>query len=319
MRRPIAPVLLLAGCIRSGKPPPPPEPSPPRVVMAPVATTPLAARTTAASPDPPPPGACDPYAELEDRQAGDLFVPARPTRDLAAERGGRLRSHVRGRLDANSPDMWVGPPVPLFVPLTDGRAELLLLDEADDLLVATYRDPYEAGGCTLRAPGNCDVVVRAFDRCGAPRWRVRLNDHMSRPDHLEVQDVRLEDGTLYFNEACQSYSREAKGRCSALVALDPAAGALRWRTPHLVSNGRLLLDGAFVVTIYGFSQERPHVHVVRKLDGKVLLKQRIEPANWDLRAHEDGHLQVAAFGDIHHHYERVGWDGDRPQLRRVRD
>jgi hypothetical protein len=148
---------------------------------------------------------------------------------------------------------------------------------------------------------------------------LKLNEFMSRKDHLEVGDVHLEDGVLYFNEACQTYSRDAGGECSSLVAIDPAAGKELWRTKPLVSNGAFMFHGDFIVTIYAFSREGAHLHVLRRRDGQILLRQKIEQGNWDLRVHEDGHLQTAAFGDRHFHYEMIAWDTEKPKLRRVKD
>jgi hypothetical protein len=137
-----------------------------------------------------------------------------------------------------------------------------------------------------------------------------------------MQDIHYEDttGVLYFNEACQSYSREAGGKCSALVAVDPKAGKLLWRTPHLRSNGEFILHMDYLVSIYGFSGgEKPYVHVIRKRDGKVLLRKRIENANWALQIHPDGHLQTAAFGPRSIHYTMTGWDTGKPALTYAHD
>ena len=46
--------------------------------------------------------------------------------------------------------MWTGPAVPQFVPLYRREAELFLLDRIGDVFVASYRDPYDAGSCTVR-------------------------------------------------------------------------------------------------------------------------------------------------------------------------
>lgn len=295
------------------------EPAPPIAAPPPIATT----------PPPPPPtptlprGECDPYRDLEDRRGGELLVPAHPSKPADYRGGGRLRTHIDGDLDAGKQRIWIGPPVPAFVPLTEATAELFLLDRDGDTFVATYRAPYESGSCPLydaRNATNCEYHVKAFDKCGAPLWSVHLNTFFSRRDHIELQDIHHDAGVLYFNEACQSYSREAGGKCSALVAIDPKAGKLLWRTPHLRSNGEFILHMDYLVSIYGFSGgEKPYVHVIRKRDGKVLIRKRIENANWDLQIHPDGHLQTAAFGPRSIHYTMIGWDTGKPVLEYAHD
>lgn len=288
-----------------------PPPAPPAVVAAkpPAPAPPAPAATPAAKP----PTACDPFADLAPRKEGDLAVPALS----GTSDGGRFRSNVEGRLVKGDPRVWTGPAVPTFVPLYRGAAELFLLDRVGDLFVASYRDPYEAGSCSVPGHRNCNYVVAAFDRCGKGQWEIGLNDAMSATEHLEVGDVQYEDGILYFVEACQSYSKEAKGKCSAIVALDPTTGKVKWRTKHLVARDGFLLDPQYIVSVYDFSGEPAVAYVIRKTDGKILLKQPVEAGNWDIRVHADGHLQLAAFGDSTMHYEMIDWGTDKPKLKRV--
>lgn len=317
-------LALLPAC-RRADPPRPITPTPTHREPAPPLSEPIATTdpTPVTTPKPTtPPGECDPYRDLEDRRGGDLLVPARPSPPERPLAGGRLRTHTDGALNAGAPRMWVVDPVPAFVPLTEGPAELFILDRVGDTFVATYRAPYGTGSCALDdGATNCDFHVKAFDKCGAPQWAIHLNDFMSRRDHLEMQDIRYDPDTaaLYFNEACQSYSREAGGKCSALVAVDPKAGKLLWRTPPLRSNHEFMLYKGYVVSIYSFSQEKSFVHVIRKQDGKVLLRKAIEKANWDLQIHPDGHLQTAAFGPRSIHYTMTGWDEGKPALTLAHD
>lgn len=328
MRTRLAFLLVLLSACRPRTGPQPLTPTPVHAEPAPpisVATPPVEASQPAptAPPAQPPPDGCDPYRDLEDRRGGELLVPAHPTRPADDRDGGRLRTHIDGSLGAGSQRIWIGDPVPAFVPLTEASAELFLLDRDGDTFIATYRAPYDAGSCVGydgKNATNCEFHVKAFDSCGAPLWSVHLNKFFSRRDHLEMQDIRHEAGVLYFNEACQSYSREAGGKCSALVAIDPKAGKLLWRTPHLRSNGLFILHMDYVVSIYGFSGgEKPYVHVIRKRDGKVLIRKRIENAYWDLRIHPDGHLQTAAFGPRSIHYTMIGWDTGKPAIQYAHD
>src|SRR5262249_4644952 len=163
---------------------------------------------------PPPPavaaGPCVPPRPPAIRTGGDLTVTS-PPRAARQSIGLRLRTHVEGPLTRGSPRNWIGPEVPGFVFLVAATRELTLLDPAPHRFVALYRDPYNAASCTLGADKNCSFGVAFFECAGRQRWLLLLDPLFSRPDHLEVQDVRYADGIVYFNEACQSYSREAGG------------------------------------------------------------------------------------------------------------
>src|SRR5262249_14090676 len=148
---------------------------------------------------------------------------------------------------------WGGPEVPVFVPLASGSLELFVLDRGTED-VALYRDPYDAGSCSLSGDANCDYEVKVF-RCGELAASVALGPLLSRKDELEVQDIRYADGVLYFNEACQSYSRLAGGRCSSMVAVDVQSGQVLWRSEPLRSNNVFLVVGDYLVTGYGFTGE----------------------------------------------------------------
>lgn len=294
-----------------------PAPSSPRVVEAQAEPAPEAAA------DPParsaagaPPREPNPYIAPRVRRAGDLTIEA-PPREPEREFIGRLRSHVEGSLSKGSPRVWVGPQVPGFVPLMEDTMELFLLDRVGDEFMAFYRDPYGASSCDLSGNTNCSYYVALYDVEGQPRWTFDPNEHLSRGTRLEVQDVRYADGTLYFNEACQSYSREAKGKCSALLAYDPEAGALRWRTRHLVSNGEFLVHGDYIVAGYGFTAEPDFIYVVRRKDGKIMHKVSVPKAAERFVVSDDGLLEVTIYPGTQRLFQMRGWDSAKPRLVKV--
>ncbi|HEX5724884.1 MAG TPA: hypothetical protein VFX98_05430 [Longimicrobiaceae bacterium] len=181
----------------------------------------------------------------------------------------------------------VPPELPGFVPRTRAGLELFIADRTADGWLAFYRGPL-AG-----LPDSANVPFRTvfFNAKGQRRWELELNPLLSRPDHLEVQDVRYADGRLYFNEACQSYSREAGGRCSALVRVDPARRRVEWRTGPLVSNNVFLVHGRWLIAGYGFTAEPDFVHVVDRGTGRVLARRRVDsaPSYFEIK---DGRLHV---------------------------
>jgi hypothetical protein len=202
-------------------------------------------------------------------------VPARRRYEFT----GRLRSHTDGALGAKSTRVWVGPPVPAFVPLASGTKELFVLDPAPGGYFALYRDPYDASSCTLGGSKNCESEVAAFDCSGKTSFRIAITPFLSSKNHLEIQDVRFSRDVVYFNEACQSYSSQAKGKCSSLVAFDPYARKVLWRTSPLVSNNRFKVYDKYIVTGYGFTAEPDFLFVVRRSDGKVMQKVGIPSAH----------------------------------------
>ncbi len=240
----------------------------------------------------------------------DLIVMTpTPTQDQAP--GLRMRD-MRRPIDK----LWIGPAIPFFVPPAQGDLRLALLDRtASGGWVATYREIFRTWVGTDRTPG---VLVKLFDSSGAERFSVQLDPSFSRRDRLEVQDVRFveagQGGALYFNEACQSYSREAGGHCSALVAVDPFAKRALWRTGPLVSNNEFLVRGDYIVTAYGFTAEPASIRVVRRSDGAVVDRHALAHTNFEMTVRDDV-LSVemwSTYGTAHFRME--GFDGATAKL-----
>ena len=91
-------------------------------------------------------------------------------------------------------------------------------------------------------------------------------------------------GTLYFDEACQSYSREAGGRCSALVALNPFTKKLPLADGSTRVEQRLR-RGPQVPRreAYGFTGEAASIRVVRRSDGKVINSHALAHTNFKIK------------------------------------
>lgn len=233
---------------------------------------------------------CAPNQLPATRQGGDLTVSSPPL-PMKAQGGTRLRSHVDGPLGPppagrNHPSYkgrrWAGPEVPAFVPLTIGTLELFVLDPDPEAnrIMALYRDPYGSGSCDLGDRKNCAFEVRVYECGGKLLASLPLAAYFSAKEGLELQDVRLAGDTLYFNEACQSYSKESGGKCAALVAVDITSKKLLWRTKNLVSNNVFLVTGKYLVTGYGFTSEPSALFLVRRSDGAVVAKQALKEVIW---------------------------------------
>jgi hypothetical protein len=236
---------------------------------------------------------------------------------------GRLRSHVTGSLSADPRRMsgrtWNGDEVPGFVPRTLGTLELFLLDEADAGYLAFYREPYNLQSCQLSTTTNCAYEARHYDRGGKERWRVSLNELFSRGDHLEIQDVRLAGGVLYFNEACQSYAQGAGGQCSSLVAVDPVTRKVLWRTQPLVSNGRFVVRGCYLVAGYGFTAEPDHVSLVSRATGKVLQDVPLASAPEKMTLVGRDQLDVEIYSGAVGRFRLEGFEGPNGKLQLLDD
>jgi hypothetical protein len=215
---------------------------------------------------------------------------------------GRLRTHIDGPLTGWT---WAGLPLPSYVPPRVDTLELLLADHADGGTLAFYREPYELGSCTLGDGRNCAYVARFYDARGKKRWALNLSSVLSRPDHIEVQDIRLSNGVLYLNEACQSYSREAGGTCSRLVAIDPVAKQVLWRTDPLVSNGRFRVRGCYIVAGYGFTAEPDFLHLVDRGTGKVVQRIPISSSAEQLTLLSPDRLDATLYSGVVRRYRLV--------------
>jgi hypothetical protein len=220
------------------------------------------------------------------RQVGRLVVesPPRPK----PERWLRLRTH-QSTTDRNGRSYWEGPEVPLFVPLALGKVELEILDNIPGGYLALYRSQPKPGP-------NSVYEVRIFSCTGQTLAALSLNPLLSRRDQLEVQDIRYADKTIYFNEACQSYSREAGGRCSALVAADPFSRRVLWRTRPLVSNNVFSVVGSHIVAGYGFTAERDWIHVVRRSDGRVVDRDPLPSSHFAIEVRPHSVLEAEVGG-----------------------
>ncbi len=183
---------------------------------------------------------------------------------------------------------------PAFLPRHLDGLELFIADRVPEGWLGFYREPLER----MEAPANPRFRAILFAEEGERLWELDLNRFLSRPDHLEIQDIRYQEGELYFNEACQSYSREAGRRCSSLVRLDPRRQVVAWRTPPLTSNNIFLLHGPHVIAGYGFTAEPDSLFWIRRQTGEVVARRRLDSAHAYLEVRDDRLVVVTHSGRV---------------------
>lgn len=227
---------------------------------------------------------------------------------------GRLRMQGSGSLSARNGTAWTPPNAPATVPQDVGPLKLFLYDEVDAGHLAFYREPYDLGSCKAAGATNCAYEAHLYDREGRQVWSLALGALLSRPDHLEIQDIRYASGVLYFNEACASYSREAQRRCSSLVAVDPARATVLWRTPPLISNGRFFVRGCYIVAGYGFTAEPDALHLVDRATGTVLRTLPVSSAPQSYTLGDQDRLAVQLYGGNVRRFKLKAFETRHPQL-----
>ncbi len=100
-----------------------------------------------------------------------------------------------------------------------------------------------------------------------------------RENQYLVHDLRYEKDILYFNAACLIYAKEQKGKCSTLYAYDTKKKKILWHSQYLTSNNIFILTDKLLITGYGFTSESDYLYVIRKIDGKVLKKIKLDTAH----------------------------------------
>ena len=181
---------------------------------------------------------------------------------------------------------YIDPELPTKIPSEISDLQLFIAEPTDDGWLCLYRTP-------MGDESNYYQLL-LFKPNGKPRWQLDLNLLFTGEKPVEVQDVRYRDGLVYYNEACQSYSKDVGGECSRLVCVDPKQKKVVWKTPYLTSNDIFLVTEEYVITGYGFTDEPDFVFLVDRKTGKVLDKQKLQ-SKADYMEIKDGQLYVVDY------------------------
>lgn len=259
----------------------------------------------------------------EPRRHGDLVVHDPPTARTEST-AGTWRRDVEGAMRKGDARVWVGPRVPAHVPVGFGVHELYRLVPAEGGVIAAYFEPYgtaERPGCAATNMWeNCSWSLRFYGDDGELVWELDVSGRFPREDHLALRDFTVADDTLYYNEACQTYSAEAKGKCSQVVAIGVARDtppAELWRSKPLVSNSDVVVVGKWLVTGYGFTNERDYLYVLDRETGKVAQKVLVKKAPERIELVGEGELDVLLYDAGEPERWTLAPSGRKPGLRRV--
>jgi len=214
------------------------------------------------------------------RTYGQLTIHNPPMPRTESTRG-IVTTDTEGTFRAADPRVWVGLPVPNYVPAGIEGLELSQLLATPTGHFALYRDYYGDAahpGCATSNPSeNCHYRGQHYNRDGTVTADIELNALMHRPEHLRIDDLAVVGNVLYLTLACQSYAREADKRCSNVVAVDISRIPLQvqWRSKYLVSNSELVPVGDYLVTGYGFTSETDFLYVLDRRTGRIALRVMI--------------------------------------------
>ncbi|NBC18029.1 MAG: hypothetical protein GVY18_12030 [Bacteroidetes bacterium] len=187
---------------------------------------------------------------------------------------------------------YVPPDTPSYVARTREDVPLFLADETEAGWLAFYK-----GNCGGLGE-VCNYRAALYDPTGTERWTLDLNQFLTQDRFVEIQDIRLHDGALYFNEACATYADEADGQCSSLVRVDPEFEEVLWRTPPLTSNNIFIFADPYVVAGYGFTAEPDALYLVEQRTGRLAAEADLDSAHEYLEI-QDGMLYVVTYRSVY--------------------
>lgn len=264
-------------------------PAPPDAEAAP--TDPPEARSDAVTDAPAPDTVGVAPAAPRPRATGTLDAVSRENRDDLS-----LPDFLTGRNKMSGTALrfrrHVPPETPSYVNRTHDDLPLFLADETTDGWLGFYKG--KCGGL-----GEvCDYRAILYGPTGTSRWTLDLNQFLTRDRFVEIQDLRLHDGALYFNEACATYSDEAEGQCSYLVRVDPEYREVDWRTPALTSNNIFIFADPYVVAGYGFTAEDDFLYLVEQRTGRIADRSELDSAHEYLEV-QDGTLYVVTYRSVY--------------------
>jgi hypothetical protein len=200
------------------------------------------------------------------------FVPGKPSFIAPVERGA------------------LPPGAPPEIPSAYGTEHLRAIIPSGDRLLLVYGGRYLVSVLERRVEHLYDLDLLRQPPDPNPQW-----------SQFAVQDVtfaQVLDDTLYVCNGGGSYAKEVHGKKGFVTALDVATGQLIWRSEPLVCNATFAMAGDYLVTGYGFTDEPDNLFLLRRADGKIMQRVRLDTGPETI-ALEERRIVVEAYA---HHY-----------------
>lgn len=105
----------------------------------------------------------------------------------------------------------------------------------------------------------------------------------------------VENGILYVSTNHNTYSSSTNGINGFITAINLETKEIIWRSQPLVSNAEnFIIHGDYIVSGYGFTNEKDYVYVLNKYTGEVMKKQSVSSGP-DYIVEKDGLIYVRTY------------------------
>lgn len=164
--------------------------------------------------------------------------------------------------------------LPAGIPATYGESVLVAGIVHGDHTVLLYGGDYSGGRYVALLDGDRRLTALLdFED-------FRLPPEFKATDRLfideEVHWGEVVDGVLYVSHFHRTYASSSKGLNGYISAIDVGSGALLWQSRPLVANARnFVIVGRWIITGYGFTDERDFLYVLDRASGAVVAEVKV--------------------------------------------
>ncbi|MBK7827978.1 hypothetical protein [Nannocystis sp.] len=167
--------------------------------------------------------------------------------------------------------------LPPNIPPTFGNELLVQAIAHPDHTILVYGPNY-AGGTHVAVLDASGTMIAFLDFSAYRLAPDNLKSDLQFVDQT-VQWAEVKDGILYISHGHRTYARSSKGMTAYITALDLLTAELRWRSAPLVAGAaNFVLDGAFILTGYGFTAEPDNLIVLERRSGKTVSRVKVDSA-----------------------------------------
>lgn len=89
---------------------------------------------------------------------------------------------------------------------------------------------------------------------------------------FDVSNFTLQNGILYFSFYHRTYAYSSHGMNGYISALDTDSNKISWISKPLVCNANFIIDGDYIITGYGFTDEPDFLYILDKSNGSIISK-----------------------------------------------